>query len=212
MQYDVYGNLFGLLSAHPVTPLVTLHHLDVVEPIFPNVTRVNALKRLTVPMKLDSAGLMQQSICYDKERVWTVSVSWGFAVQIIRGVFSPREMEMPSRTFLNWYKRADYTAYAFNTRPVARNYCQKPFVFYMSTAKHDSSNNKTISEYVRHRVPHPACKWKMEDPSVIDRIQVYKRPDPHLWDKVHHQSTFLFAISILYDFISTSFQFTVFST
>ncbi|PIA49244.1 hypothetical protein AQUCO_01300235v1 [Aquilegia coerulea] len=182
-QYDVYGNLFGLLSAHPVTPLVTLHHLDVVEPIFPNVTRVQALQRLTVPMKLDSAGLMQQSICYDKDRIWTISVSWGFAVQIIRGVFSPREMEMPSRTFLNWYRRADYTAYAFNTRPVSRNHCQKPYVFYMSMAKNDSSSNQTVSEYVRHRVPHPACKWKMADPAVIERIQVYKKPDPHLWDR-----------------------------
>ncbi|KAK9277463.1 hypothetical protein L1049_007007 [Liquidambar formosana] len=78
-QYDVYGNLFGLLAAHPVTPLVSLHHLDVVEPIFPNVTRVEALQRLTIPMKLDSAALMQQSICYDTEKSWTVSVSWGFA-------------------------------------------------------------------------------------------------------------------------------------
>ena len=101
-QYDVYGNLFGLLAAHPVAPLVTFHHLDVVEPIFPNMTRVDALKRLQGPAMLDSVGLMQQSICYDKRRKWTVSVSWGYAAQIFRGVFSAREMEMPSRTFLNW--------------------------------------------------------------------------------------------------------------
>ncbi|KAK9143826.1 hypothetical protein Syun_013226 [Stephania yunnanensis] len=182
-QYDVYGNLFGLLAAHPVTPLVTLHHLDVVEPIFPNMTRVQALNRLMEPMKLDSAGLMQQSICYDKEKTWTVSVSWGFAVQIFRGVFSPREMEMPSRTFLNWYRRADYTAYAFNTRPVSRNQCQKPFVFYMSSARLDPETNRTVSAYLRHRVPHPACRWKMADPGRIERVVVYKRPDPHLWDK-----------------------------
>uniref|UniRef100_A0A2C9WCD9 Uncharacterized protein n=1 Tax=Manihot esculenta TaxID=3983 RepID=A0A2C9WCD9_MANES len=182
-QYDVYGNLFGLLAAHPVTPLVSLHHLDVVEPIFPNVTRVQALQRLTAPMKLDSAGLMQQSICYDKSKSWTISVSWGFAVQVFRGVFSPREMEMPSRTFLNWYKRADYKAYAFNTRPVSRNPCQKPFVFYMSKARFDPSLNLTVSEYARHRVPHPACKWKMADPTNLDVIVVHKKPDPHLWER-----------------------------
>ncbi|KAF8380182.1 hypothetical protein HHK36_027664 [Tetracentron sinense] len=182
-QYDVYGNLFGLLAAHPVTPLVSLHHLDVVEPIFPNVTRVEALQRLTVPMKLDSASLMQQSICYDKAKSWTVSVSWGFAVQIFRGIFSPREMEMPSRTFLNWYRRADYTAYAFNTRPVTRNPCQKPFVFYLATARYNYSMKQTVSEYDRHRVPHPECRWKMADPSSIDRVEVYKRPDPFLWHK-----------------------------
>ncbi|XP_055806465.1 uncharacterized protein LOC129875030 [Solanum dulcamara] len=182
-QYDVYGNLFGLLASHPVTPLVSLHHLDVVEPIFPNVTQLQALKHLTVPMKLDSAGIMQQSICYDKVNSWTISVSWGFAVQIFRGVLSPREIEMPSRTFLNWYRRADYTAYAFNTRPVMRNPCQKSFVFYMSSAKMDSYSNQTLTQYTRHRVPHPLCRWKMANPANIERIQVYKKPDPHLWDR-----------------------------
>ncbi|XP_065858339.1 uncharacterized protein [Euphorbia lathyris] len=182
-QYDVYGNLFGLLAAHPVTPLVSLHHLDVVEPIFPNVTRVQALKRLMVPMNLDSAGLMQQSICYHKSNRWTVSVSWGFAVQIFRGIFSPREIEMPSRTFLNWYRRADYTAYAFNTRPVTRNPCQKPFVYYMSKARYDSSQNTTVSEYVQHHDFHPPCRWKMADPHNIDMIVVHKKRDPQLWDR-----------------------------
>ncbi|KAJ4712028.1 Beta-1,3-N-acetylglucosaminyltransferase lunatic fringe [Melia azedarach] len=182
-QYDVYGNLFGLLAAHPVTPLVSLHHLDVVEPIFPNMTRVEALQHLMVPKKLDSAAIMQQSICYDKRRTWTISVSWGFAVQVFRGIFSPREMEMPSRTFLNWYRRADYTAYAFNTRPVSRNQCQKPFVFYMSKAIFNSTMNQTVSEYTRHRVPHPECRWKMANPADLDTIVVYKKPDPHLWDR-----------------------------
>lgn len=182
-QYDVYGNLFGLLAAHPVAPLVSLHHLDVVEPIFPNVTRVQALQRLMVPMKLDSAGLMQQSICYNKARSWTVSVSWGFAVQVFRGVFSPREIEMPARTFLNWYRKADYTAYAFNTRPVSRNPCQKPFVFYLSNARFDPLANRTVSEYIRHRVPNPHCKWKMANPGALDYVVVRKRPDPNLWDR-----------------------------
>lgn len=185
-QYDVYGNLFGLLAAHPVTPLVSLHHLDVVEPIFPNMTRVEALKQLMVPMNLDSAGLMQQSICYDKSKGWTISVSWGFAVQIFRGIFSPREIEMPSRTFLNWYRKADYTAYAFNTRPVSRNPCQKPFVFYLSKARLDSSMNETVTDYSRHQVPHPLCRWKMADPAEIDRVEVYKKPDRHLWKRVRN--------------------------
>lgn len=192
IQYDVYGNLFGLLASHPVAPFVTLHHLDVVEPIFPNVTRVKALQRLLVPMKLDSAALMQQSICYDKTRSWTISVSWGFAVQIFRGMLSPREIEMPSRTFLNWYRRADYTAYAFNTRPVMRNPCQKSFVFYLSRARMDTSTNRTVSEYIRHRVAQPACRWKMEDPAQVERVEVRKKPDPQLWDRVRlHSILFL---------------------
>ncbi|KAB2038855.1 hypothetical protein ERO13_D03G148400v2 [Gossypium hirsutum] len=182
-QYDVYGNLFGLLAAHPVTPLVSLHHLDVVEPIYPNVTRVQALNHLMLPAKLDSAGIMQQSICYDKTRSWTISVSWGFTIQVFRGIFSPREIEMPSRTFLNWYKRADYTAYSFNTRPVSRNPCQKPFVFYMSSVGMHSKLNTTVSKYDRHRVPHPPCRWKMADPNNLQMVIVYRKPDPNLWNR-----------------------------
>ncbi|XP_051151642.1 uncharacterized protein LOC127265728 [Andrographis paniculata] len=182
-QFDVYGNLFGYLAAHPVAPLITLHHLDVVEPIFPNTTKIRALQRLQVPMQLDSSGLMQQSICYDKTNQWTISVSWGFAVQVIRGVLSPREMEMPSRTFLNWYRRADYHGYAFNTRPFARNPCQRPFVFYLSKAVMEPNTNRTFTKYTHHRVPHPLCKWNSTDLEEFDMVKVYKMVDPHLWDR-----------------------------
>ena len=183
LQYDVHGNLFGLLAAHPVAPLVSLHHLDVVEPIFPNVSRVEALRHLFLPINLDSAGIMQQSICYESEKRWTVTVSWGFAVQIFRGVFSAREMEMPSRTFLNWYRKADYTAYTFNTRPVSRNPCQKPFLFYLSTARYDPVTGQSVTEYVPHRVGMPPCPWKMASPSQIESVVVFKKPDPAMWDR-----------------------------
>ncbi|VVA33275.1 PREDICTED: transferring glycosyl group transferase [Prunus dulcis] len=182
-QFDVYGSLFGLLAAHPVTPLVSLHHLDVFEPIFPNMDRVHALQRLQAPMKIDSAGLLQQSICYDKTRSWTVSVSWGYTIQIFRGIFSPREIEMPSRTFLNWYKKADYTTYDFNTRRFGRNPCQQPFVYYFSNVVYNKNVSHTATEYVRDRVPDPECHWKMANPSRIKKVQVYKAPNPHLWDK-----------------------------
>ncbi|XP_047323180.1 uncharacterized protein LOC124926901 [Impatiens glandulifera] len=183
-QYDVYGDLFGLLAAHPLTPLVSLHHLDVVEPIFPNMTRLEALNHLQLPMNLDSAGLMQQSICYDTERKWTITVSWGFAVQVIRGLLPPREVEMPSRTFLNWYKRADFKAYSLNTRPVSRNPCQKAFVFYLSKARLDSWTNQTVSSYRKdHRFPHPLCKWRMEHPDKLEVVEVYKKKDPELWNR-----------------------------
>ncbi|KAM7494291.1 hypothetical protein LguiB_028900 [Lonicera macranthoides] len=182
-QFDVYGNLFGLLAAHPVAPLVSMHHLDVVDPIFPNTTRVEALRQLTIPMNLDSAGLIQQSICYDASNTWTVSVSWGYAVQIFRGIMPPREVERPARTFLSWYKRADFTSYTFNTRAVARIPCQKPYVFFLKNARLNSSGNETVTVYTKHHAPHPACKWKIKSPRRIEKVVVYKKPDPHLWDR-----------------------------
>ncbi|KAF8402793.1 hypothetical protein HHK36_010884 [Tetracentron sinense] len=182
-QYDVYGNLLGLLAAHPVAPLVSLHHLDVVDPIFPRMNRPRALQRLFQSIKLDSASIMQQSICYDNKRRWSISVSWGYVVQILRGVVSPRELEMPTRTFLNWYRRADYTAYAFNTRPVTKHPCQKPFIFYMNTVRYDRGKKQTVGIYSRHKASHPYCRWKMDSPAAVDTIVVFKRPENLRWQR-----------------------------
>ncbi|GFP94857.1 hypothetical protein PHJA_001630100 [Phtheirospermum japonicum] len=182
-QYDVYGNLLGLLGAHPVTPLVSLHHLDVVDPIFPGISRVDGLKRLFQSVDHDSASIIQQSFCYDKHRYWSISLSWGYVVQVMRGVISPRELEMPTRTFLNWYKRADYTAYAFNTRPVARHPCQKPFLFYLSSVKYDEKRNQIIGVYSRHKEAQPYCRWKSNSPEKLNSVVVLKRSDSSRWER-----------------------------
>ncbi|EAZ16799.1 hypothetical protein OsJ_32274 [Oryza sativa Japonica Group] len=185
-QCDLWGDVLGLLGAHPVAPLVTLHHLDFLEPVFPTTpSRAGALRKLfDGPVRLDSAAVAQQSVCYDREHHWTVSVSWGFAVMVVRGVLSPREMETPMRSFLNWYKRADYTAYSFNTRPVARQPCQKPRVYYMRDSRMDRRRNVTVTEYDRHRGKQPDCRWRIPDPAaLVDHIVVLKKPDPDLWKR-----------------------------
>ncbi|KAJ8559567.1 hypothetical protein K7X08_003625 [Anisodus acutangulus] len=178
-----YPGLYGLLGAHPVTPLVSIHQLDVVDPIIPSMRRVEGLRRLFESLKYDTANIMQQSICYDKQRYWSISVSWGYVVQITRGNISPRELEMPTRTLLNWYKRADYTAYAFNTRPVTKHPCQKPFVYYITAAKYDRSKNQIVGVYHRHKESYPYCRWKIESPENISAIVVLKRPDNNRWQK-----------------------------
>lgn len=179
----------GLLAAHPVTPLVSIHHLDTVEPIFPRMSRPQAIRHLFESINLDSASILQQSICYDKTRYWSISVSWGYVVQIMRGVISPRELEMPTRTFLNWYKRADYTGYSFNTRPVTRHPCQSPFLFYMSRTRYDRGRRQTIGVYrAYNRYKHPYCRWKMDNPEFIDSVVVLKRPDTLRWQKVLNYS------------------------
>jgi hypothetical protein len=104
---------------------------------------------------------------------------------VVRGVLSPREMETPVRSFLNWYRRADYTAYSFNTRPVARQPCQKPHVYYMRESRMDRRRNETVTEYERHRVKQPPCRWRSADPAaLLAHIVVHKKPDPDLWKRV----------------------------
>lgn len=180
----MYGNLLGLLGAHPVAPLVSLHHLDVVDPIFPGLSRVEGLQRLLESVEKDSSSIIQQSFCYDKNKYWSISVSWGYVVQVMRGIISPRELEMPTRTFLNWYKRADYKGYAFNTRPVARHPCQKPFLFYLSSLSYDDKRRQIVGVYSRHNESHPYCRWKSDSPDKLNTVIVLKRSDGDRWLRV----------------------------
>uniref|UniRef100_A0A7N0UKY1 Uncharacterized protein n=1 Tax=Kalanchoe fedtschenkoi TaxID=63787 RepID=A0A7N0UKY1_KALFE len=185
-QCDVVGSLFGLLTSHPVTPLVSLHHLDVVSPIFPGLNRVQALGRLALPTRLDSAALAQQSICYDTARNWTVSVSWGYAVQVFRALKPAREMEIPVRSFKNWYKNYDPKGYSFNTRPLSEDRCEAPAVYYLTKAVLDEKLRRTASEYLPHPIGNLRCDtWKkQDDPAVmVQRVEVHKTPDPNFWSK-----------------------------
>ncbi|KAL6981995.1 hypothetical protein U1Q18_023613 [Sarracenia purpurea var. burkii] len=174
--------------AHPIAPLVSLHHLDVVQPIFPYMDRVQALQRLKLPMNLDSAGLMQQSICYDRSKNWTVSVSWGYAVQIFRSIILAREVERPLRTFVDWQWNADQTGLAFNTRRLSRSLCRNPFIYMMTNALYNPSTNRTASEYIRYWASDPKCKPNTLGPFDIQRVEVYKKPDPYVWAKAPRRS------------------------
>jgi hypothetical protein len=217
-QCDIWGDVLGLLGSHPVVPLVTLHHFDFLQPLFPGArSRTAALRRLFKgPVRLDPPAVAQQSVCYDREKQWTVSVSWGFAVVVIRGVLSPREMETPMRTFLNWYKRADYTAYSFNTRPVARNPCQRPQVYYMRRSRMERRLRRrnanatvltTVTEYERHRVVNPVrCRWRISDPAtLLDRVVIVKKPDPDLWKRVRIALVPLHSFRIICIFVQSKF-------
>ncbi|KAJ6418001.1 hypothetical protein OIU84_001398 [Salix udensis] len=157
-ENDFYGNIFGILAAHPVTPLVSLHYYIVTNAIFPRMDKLEALEKLIAPAKLDSAALLQQSICYDAARNWTISVSWGYAVQIIRVmILHPREIEMVARTFYSWYQTV----------------VEREGFIYSAAGPITSTQD----------YPYPRCEWKMADPLQIARVEVLKRPDPYVWDK-----------------------------
>ncbi|KAH9661145.1 glycosyltransferase [Citrus sinensis] len=142
--YDVYGELLGLLGAHPVAPLVSIHHVDVVWPIYPGMSRVKALQHLLQSVKLDSASIMQQSIYYDRQRMVLVHFE---SLKRLQGDFF----------FFNWYKNDHYIAYAFTTRPVARQPYERPFAFYTNVVSfhQDTNHNQTVGIRSPRKSPHP---------------------------------------------------------
>ncbi|GJZ90712.1 uncharacterized protein Tco_0662639, partial [Tanacetum coccineum] len=97
---DVRGDAYGLLAAHPMTPLVSLHHLDYIKPLLPKRTKYESLNTLIKTYRLDPPRTMQQSFCFYNRwwHKWSMSVSWGYTVQIYPSLLTANELEMPLQT------------------------------------------------------------------------------------------------------------------
>ncbi|XP_042476233.1 uncharacterized protein LOC122057934 [Macadamia integrifolia] len=146
-QIDLHRNIWGFLSAHPQTPLISLHHIDVVEPIFPSMDRHQSLKHLMEAAKVDSSRLLQQTICYHKKSNWSFSISWGYSAQIYEKILPPSVLQRPLQTFLPWSNGARL-GFMFNTRPISNDPCEAPHVFFFGSVER-ASRTQVITNYTR---------------------------------------------------------------
>ncbi|KAL3650187.1 hypothetical protein CASFOL_006590 [Castilleja foliolosa] len=185
-QIDVRGNPFGLLAAHPLAPLVSLHHLDYVEPLFPNQTQLDSLRTLIEAYKLDPSRTLQQCFCYHRRNKWSVSISWGYAVQIYPSLLPAKDLEMPLLTFKTWRSWRD-GPFTFNTRPVSPDPCKKPVVFYLNSAEEGPTAAETITTYGKFvgndNDPVRSCNRHYDRAMAIQNIVVSAsdRIDPREW-------------------------------
>ncbi|CAI9776404.1 unnamed protein product [Fraxinus pennsylvanica] len=156
-QFDVHGDISGLLSAHPQAPLVSLHHLDYINPIFPYMNQKESLNHLMEAAKIDESRLLQQSICYDKPKNWSFSISWGYSVQLYEAIFLPSMLQRPLQTFTPWSKYV-WPLFLFNTRIPSKNRCKARHFFFFDSVE-NKSDNYFITSYSR-RMPAgsiPSC-------------------------------------------------------
>ncbi|CAI9112792.1 OLC1v1013285C1 [Oldenlandia corymbosa var. corymbosa] len=160
-QMDVRGNIFGLLAAHPTRPLVTFHHLDAIEPIFPNMTTLEALKHFTKATKLDPQRILQRAVCYDQRLSLTVSVSWGYTVQLIKGNVPLPDVLRAQQTFRSWGMRPEAN---LDTQRYDSDPCRRPVVFFFDNVF--SNGDEIVSIYKRR-------ENNCTNETKIDEIRVY---------------------------------------
>ncbi|CAI9104621.1 OLC1v1003327C1 [Oldenlandia corymbosa var. corymbosa] len=160
-QVDVKGDIFGLLSAHAIRPLVTLHHMDAVDPIFPNMTTLEAVQHLMSAAKVDSERILQQTVCYDKSFSSTISVSWGYAIQWVgSNVFLSDIVRAPA----TWDQRRTVN---FDVQQFYHpDPCSRPTVFFFDSVS--SNGDKTTSIY---KIMYRNCTRLNK----IDEIRVFSK-------------------------------------
>ncbi|KAK3147690.1 hypothetical protein QOZ80_3BG0285610 [Eleusine coracana subsp. coracana] len=152
-QVDVRGDAYGMLAAHPVAPLVSLHHLDHIQPISPRgKTALDAARPLVDAARYDPARALQQSFCYQHGPggyTWSVSVAWGYTVQLYPWAVAPHELEVPLQTFRTWRSWAD-GPFVFNTRKMSPDdACARPAMFFLSRVRNETARS-AVTEYARH--------------------------------------------------------------
>ncbi|GMG98667.1 hypothetical protein Nepgr_000507 [Nepenthes gracilis] len=191
-QMDIRGNAFGLLAAHPLSPLVSLHHSGHTNPLFPNMTAIKSLQRLFEAVDVDSERILQHTICYDRWFSWTISVSWGYAVEVFDyHIYLPDALQA-QETFEPWKKGGVLAgAHTFNTRPVVADPCKRSTIFFFDGV---SSGKNGIIKTKYRRFLHDNCTYdpkasakKLEEIVVITKkldlnIKQLQSPRRHCCD------------------------------
>lgn len=168
-QFDIRGNALGLLTAHPVTPLVSIHSLDQIDPLFPGMNTLHALQHFFKAANADPQRILQQTVCYDRWFSWTISVSWGYAIQVFPNhVYLPDAIKV-GQTFRHWRSGNPLTeAYVFNTRELHPVECARPTIFFFE--KISKSKGRTKTTYKRADLN---CEYDGGSPRKIKEIRVY---------------------------------------
>lgn len=188
-QVDIRGDAYGMLAAHPVAPLVSLHHLDNMKPISPHGgTQIEALRPLVEVSRFDPARLIQQCFCYESGRgyKWSVSVSWGYTVQLYPWVLAPKDLEIPLQTFRTWRSFSD-GPFTFNTRPLKPDPCEQPLMFFLGRVQESEGSVATMTEYSRNE--SEAAGWPCDRPGFnaalkVEAVMVFApRMDPTAWSR-----------------------------
>ncbi|CAH1434572.1 unnamed protein product [Lactuca virosa] len=172
-QMDLHGDVSGFLSSHPKVPMLSLHHFDQLDPIFPSMDRSESAKHLMKAANIDQPRLVQQTVCYDRQLNWTFSCSWGYSVHIYENIITRSVLKAPLQTFKPWILESTPPLFIFDTRPLSNDPCATPHVFLFESIK-IINETEVITNYVRVASRGlPACEIAgNHSADLINRIEV----------------------------------------
>ncbi|KAI3988482.1 hypothetical protein MKX01_026296 [Papaver californicum] len=110
------------------------------------MTQLDSVKMLMDnAYKREPGRTLQQSVCYDSKRDWSISVSWGYTVQIYPYFLSAQELCTPLQSFRTWSTWSE-NLFTFNVRPVDSDPCEGPFIFFLDKLV-KGRRRETVSTY-----------------------------------------------------------------
>ncbi|KAK4708983.1 hypothetical protein R3W88_029908 [Solanum pinnatisectum] len=147
-QIDLRGDLSGFLSSHPKSLLMSLHHFDMVDPIFPSMDRAQSIFHLQNASQYDQSRMLQQTICHHRSKSWTFSVSWGYSAHIYEKIMPRSWIQRPIETFKPWQNSPNPPRYMFDVRSPSGDPCEAPHVFFFKSVER-TPRNEILTTYTR---------------------------------------------------------------
>ncbi|VFQ88411.1 unnamed protein product [Cuscuta campestris] len=173
---DMRGDASGFLSSHPNSPLISLHHLDMVEPLFPLMDRFQSAAHLMTAAGLDQTRILQQTICHHRPTNWTFSISWGYTSHIYERILPRSYLQNPIATFKEWaHANPRPPHWMFDVRPPVNHPCETPHVFFLESAKETPDGQEIVTIYKRQwRRRLPPCLFSgNHSADYVFRVRVY---------------------------------------
>lgn len=96
---------------------------------------------------MDPNRALQHSFCYDLIRSWSVSVSWGYTVQLYPFLVTSKKLETAYLTFRTWRSWSD-DPFHFNTQAMSPDPCERPLIYFFDRIER-VERNKTLTTYTR---------------------------------------------------------------
>ncbi|KAH6766708.1 hypothetical protein C2S52_017691 [Perilla frutescens var. hirtella] len=169
-QIDLQGDISGFLSSHPKSPVMSLHHLDMAEPIFPKMNSIEALRHLMKAAAADQSRTLQQVLCHERQRHWTISVSWGYSAHIYERIMPRSHLLNPIHTFVG----NSTPFYMFNTRMPTSDPCEAPHIFFLKDVNHSSAGILTTYSRAAPRQINDSCPYcDNQCPHFVTEIHVF---------------------------------------
>lgn len=157
--------------------------------MFPGLNRVESVKKLVHAYNADPGRALQHSFCYDLRRNWSVSVSWGYTVQLYPKLVTAKLLETVFRTFVSW-RSWSKEPFTFNTRGMSSDPCEQPVMYFLDRVE-DNEMGETLTTYDRTLANQGnKCNRQEYEPALAIRyVNVSAaKSDVDMWKKVRNLS------------------------
>lgn len=168
-QFDLEGDIRGILEQHPPRPLVTLHHLPSLDPFYPHLSLDQGVSLALQASSVLGESFVQQHVMVNRANQWTFSLAHGFSLKWFDRSKLVTWMKSVEITFNRFMKKKHHGAgdWTFDTKKRLTR-CKQYDVFYW---------NGTTADGKRHKYLHsqePMCSMF----SVVKMVYVTPLPLP----------------------------------